>query len=303
VGFNHRGFFSIAQARLVSMPPDTASAPEKSSMEANEQGKEPAARGVKEQRGIHAMEVGGTLLRHLADAGQPVSMAALSAATNLPLNQVFTYMVSLVRTGLVRRDATTHSYEPGPLSLNLGLRALAQVPLLKETVRRVADLASEANHGVLVAIWADRGPTVVRYLGPDIYMHTGLHVGAVMSIAHSSTGRLFAAFMPKEEVGPMLQRDISKRSGIAHAQSTDVVDDLLLDIRQRRLARTTGLPIPGIDSLSAPIFNRAGKPALAVTVFGPTCGIDVSCGGSIAERLSALTSELSASSSSSSVPM
>jgi DNA-binding IclR family transcriptional regulator len=256
----------------------------------------PAAREAKEQRGIHAMEVGGTLLRHLADVGEPVTMAALSAATNVPLNQVFTYMVSLVRTGLVRRDALTHSYEPGPLSLNLGLSALAQLPLLQETVRRATDLASEANQGLLVAIWADRGPTVVRYVGPDIYMHTGLHVGAVMSIAHSSTGRLFAAFMPKEEVGPLLDREISKRSKVARTQSTELLDDLLLDIRQKRLARTMGLPIPGIDSLSAPIFNRAGKAELAVTVFGPSEAIDVSWDGSVAQRLSVLTSELSAGS-------
>ena len=246
----------------------------------------PAARGTKEQRGIHAMEVGGTLLRHLADAGEPVTMAALSAATNVPLNQVFTYMVSLVRTGLVRRDALTHSYEPGPLSLNLGLSALAQLPLLQETVRRATDLVSEANQGLLVAIWADRGPTVVRYVGPDIYMHTGLHVGAVMSIAHSSTGRLFAAFMPKEEVGPLLDREISKRSKAARTQSTEALDDMLLDIRQKRLARTMGLPI----------LNRAGKAELAVTVFGPSEAIDVSWDGSVAQRLSVLTSELSAGS-------
>lgn len=256
----------------------------------------PAARGTKEQRGIHAMEVGGTLLRHLADAGEPVTMAALSAATNVPLNQVFTYMVSLVRTGLVRRDALTHSYEPGPLSLNLGLSALAQLPLLQETVVRATDLVSEASQGLLVAIWADRGPTVVRYVGPDIYLHTGLHVGAVMSIAHSSTGRLFAAFMPKEDVGPLLDREISKRSKAAPTQSTEVLDDMLLDIRQKRLARTMGLPIPGIDSLSAPIFNRAGNAELAVTVFGPSEAIDVSWDGSVAQRLSVLTSELSAGS-------
>jgi DNA-binding IclR family transcriptional regulator len=262
-------------------------------MEAKKAVQELAAKGPKEQRGIHAMEVGGTLLRHLADAGQPVSMAALSAATNVPLNQVFTYMVSLVRTGLVRRDVMTQSYEPGPLSLNLGLRALAQLPLLKETMRRVVDLAGEANRGVFVAIWADRGPTVVRYLGPDIYVHTGLHVGAVMSIAYSSTGRLFAAFMPRHAIDPMLQRDVAKRSGVSGPQATGVIDELLLDIRQRCLARTTGLPIPGIDSISAPVFNQAGELALAVTVFGPSGSIDGSRDGCVAERLSALTSELS----------
>ncbi|KML19735.1 hypothetical protein VL00_05850 [Burkholderia cepacia] len=254
---------------------------------------ESVAKVAKEQRGIHAMEVGGTLLRHLADAGRPVSMAALSAATSIPLNQVFTYMVSLVRTGLVRRDAMTHNYEPGPLSLALGLHAIAQLSPLREAYHRASEVAGEADHGVLVAIWADCGPTVVQFSDPDIYMHTGLHAGAVMSIAYSSTGRLFAAFMPAETVRPMLERDIATRKGTGNSLSTDMYDDLLLDIRRRGLASTLGLPIPGIDSVSAPIFNRLGLIALAVTVFGPVGSIDVSWDGSLAKKLSALSAEIS----------
>jgi DNA-binding IclR family transcriptional regulator len=121
-------------------------------------------------------------------------------------------------------------------------------------------------------------------------MHTGLHVGAVMSVASSSTGRLFAAYTPEDEVKPMLARDIVKRRGEV---PNDVLEGVLAEVRQRRMARTLGLPIPGIDSLSAPVFNQAGRVALGVTVFGPTEEIDVSWEGEIAGRLVALTAGLS----------
>lgn len=248
---------------------------------------------VKAQRGIHAMEVGGELLKQLADAGQPLSMAALSAASDLPLNQVFTYMVSLVRTGLARRDPVTHRYEPGPLALKLGLHALAQFSPLRETFRRANELAKAADHGAFIAIWTDQGPTVIRYQCPDSYMHTGLHVGAVMSVAHSSTGRLFAALLPREHVQALLDRDAAKREGSSGIGEDEHLEYMLNDVRERRLSRTMGLPIPGIDSMSAPIFGPAWNVVLAVTVFGPTNAIDISWNGETARSLLSLTEELS----------
>ena len=262
-------------------------------MEIDEQLTRPAAHRAKEQRGIHAMELGGALLRHLADAGRPLSGADLSAAANVPLNQVFTYMVSLVRSGLVRRDAVTHRYEPGPLSFSLGLHALTQLSPLRETLRCAAALASGQNQAALVAIWADRGPTVVQYFGPDIYVNTGMHVGTVMSIAHSSTGRLFAAWMPKDQIAEMLARDMARRRSPELGTSQSVTDELLHDIRSRGLARTLGVPIPGVDSLSVPIFDRDRSIAVALTVYGPSGKIDVEWEGEVARRLSALSATLS----------
>jgi len=247
----------------------------------------------KEQRGIHSMEVGGRLLRLLADAGQPLSMGALSSAANLPLNQVFTYVVSLMRTGLIKRDAVTHCYEPGPLSRTLGLHALSQLSPLREALRRAIEIAAATKHGVLVAVWGDRGPTLVQYVSPEVPLHTGMHVGAVMSMAHTSTGRIFAAYIPATTVDPMLASDIQKRDGNTSGLTSEELEELLLETRRRGLARTEGLPIPGVDSLSAPVFNGAGEIVLAVTVFGETGAMDMAWEGDPAKALTSLARELS----------
>jgi DNA-binding IclR family transcriptional regulator len=42
----------------------------------------------------------------------------------MPPAQVFTYLVSLSRMGLVKRDPISGDYEPGPLALRLGLLRL-----------------------------------------------------------------------------------------------------------------------------------------------------------------------------------
>lgn len=243
---------------------------------------------AKVQRGIHAMEVGGTLLQHVADAGRPVSMIGLSAATNLPLNQVFTYMVSLVRSGLVRRDTMTHRYEPGPLALRLGLCALQQLYPVHQTIESEMSFVKDESQALFVAVWTEHGPTVVQYHGPEMYLHVGLHVGSVMSLAHSSTGRLFCAYMPRRTIEPLLERELgeTERAGDAHAH-------FFAHIRHRRLSRTRGVPIPGVDSLSTPVFDSAGQIRLALTVFGPSNSFDTSEEGRAARGLLGLAETLS----------
>ncbi|MGF6985251.1 DNA-binding IclR family transcriptional regulator [Paraburkholderia atlantica] len=246
----------------------------------------------KPQRGIHAMEVGGALLQTIANAGRPVSMLDLSVAANLPLNQVFTYMVSLVRTGLVRKDATTHCFEPGPLALRLGLTALRQVSPLQESLTQVKQLVVSERHAVFVAIWTDHGPTVIQYDGPDMYLHVGLHVGSVMSVAHSSTGRLFSAFLPRQSTRPMLLRELgASEDGIQELE----LDAILADVRRHGVSRTYGLPIPEVDSLSAPIFDATGAIILAVTVFGSSSSLDTSDHGKVRDRLLEFSRRLSRS--------
>jgi DNA-binding IclR family transcriptional regulator len=245
-------------------------------------------KAAKAQRGIHAMEVGGALLQHVADAGRPVSMIGLSAASNLPLNQVFTYLVSLVRTGLVRRDVMTNRYEPGPLSLKLGLRALQQLYPLQKAIELVTQIVEDENHGVFVAIWTEHGATVVQYHGPEMYLHVGLHAGSVMSLAHSSTGRLFSAYLSPRTIHPLLLRELGKCD-----ETEASLADIFLKIRRSRLSRTRSMPIPGVDSLSVPVFDDAGQIRLAITVFGPASSLDTSEGGRVARDLLRITERLS----------
>lgn len=75
----------------------------------------------KKQRGIQSVEVGGRLLQALARQREPLGLTELAGEAQLSSAQAHTYLVSLTRLGLVKRDALTGNYEPGPLSLRLGL--------------------------------------------------------------------------------------------------------------------------------------------------------------------------------------
>jgi DNA-binding IclR family transcriptional regulator len=239
----------------------------------------------KEQRGIQSMEVGGRFLQYLADAGEPVTLAELSARSGIPTNQVFTYMVSLLRTGLVKRDPVTSKFEPGPLSLRLGLHALRMVPAVRNAMEPAIELATRVEQSVLLATWGDRGPTVLQSIEPAVSLNAGIHVGTVMSLAHSTTGRVFAAFRQNADIEERLRVDSESQRPEGEHLTAEQFATILADIRKRGLARGEGMPIPGINSISAPVFDSNKEIILVLTLFGVAGNFDVSWKGPLALSL------------------
>lgn len=239
----------------------------------------------KEQRGIQSMEVGGRFLQYLADAGEPVTLAELSARSGIPTNQVFTYMVSLLRTGLVKRDPVTSKYEPGPLSLRLGLHALRLMPPVRKAMEPALELATRTEQSVLLATWGDLGPTVLQSIEPAASLHAGVHVGTIMSLAHSTTGRVFAAYKKEAEFEDRLKVDLGSQRPEGENITQAQFRDILADIRKRGLARGEGMPIPGINSISAPVFDSNKEIVLVLTLFGVAGNFDVSWKGLLASSL------------------
>ncbi|KML19749.1 MULTISPECIES: IclR family transcriptional regulator [Burkholderia] len=263
-------------------------------------GKDTNAR--KEQRGIQSMEVGGRFLHYLLDASEPVTLAELSARSGIPPNQVFTYMVSLLRTGLVKRDPVTSRFEPGPLSLRLGLHALRMVPAVRNAMQPAADLAARVGQSVLLAAWGDRGPTVLQSIEPAASLHAGIHVGTAMSLTHSTTGRVFVAYKRIPNLKELVKVDLGSQKPEDERLSSEQFEAILTDIRKRGLARGEGMPIPGINSISAPVFDGNGEIALVLTLFGVAGTFDVAWKGELATSLLQTTKFLTEQNAGSTAP-
>lgn len=252
----------------------------------------------KPQRGIQSVEVGGRVLLALAQARTPLALSDLATAAQLAPGQAHAYLVSLSRLGLIKRDDLSGRYEPGPLALRLGLMHLENQPAFRAAVPRVAALAEAIGFSVAICIAAPQGPTIVRYEHAGFPLHVNLHVGTVMSLPATSTGRVFCAYLPREALAAMW----ANQSGAAHSPMTSPHEhaafEAALDaIRARGLACSVDMPSPGISSLSAPVLEadgRLGHLRLALTVIGPTGAIDVAAEGPIARALLATAHDIGA---------
>ncbi len=276
-------------------------------------GRDESAPGGKPQRGIQSVEVGGRVLLALAQARTPLALSDLASAAQLAPGQAHAYLVSLSRLGLIKRDELSGRYEPGPLSLRLGLLHLQNQPAFRAAVPRVAALAEAIGFSVAICIGGPQGPTIVRYEHAGFPLHVNLHVGTVMSLPATSTGRVFCAYLPREVLDAMWANQSGAGREVNGATSTTgatnamsamnamtppdesaAFDAALNEIRARGLARSVDAPSPGISSLSAPVLDAEGGLSLALTVIGSTGAIDVAADGPIARALLAAAHDISA---------
>jgi DNA-binding IclR family transcriptional regulator len=76
-------------------------------------------------------------------------------------------------------------------------------------------------------------------------------------------------------------------------QTFDAYQPLLAGIREQGLHHVHGLLMPGVDALSAPIFNAMGHIVAVMTVVGPTSIFHADEHGPAAQQLLAATRDIS----------
>lgn len=243
----------------------------------------------KAQRGIQSVEVGGRLLDALARRRKPLGLSELAAAADLSTAQAHTYLVSLTRLALVKRDAITGNYEPGPLSLRLGLMSIERQPAYRAALPPAARLAEAVGLSVALSVPGVLGPTIVRIEHGGYPLHVNLHVGSVMSLDTTATGRVFRAFGDPAQLDAMAASQAGAGATLAGAEQpapdAGVPQAELDAIRARGIERGVDLPSPGVSAMCVPVFDAQGTLQLALTVIGSTGSIDVDWDGPIAAAL------------------
>lgn len=240
-------------------------------------------RDRKQQRGIQSVEVGARLLQAIASARRPIGLTDLGAAANMASAQAFTYLVSLSRLGLVKRDPLSGDYEPGPLALRLGLLRLEQTAAYRAAMPQVLALAQAVGYSVAVCMPGPKGPTIVRYEHAGIPLHVNLHIGTVMSLQTTATGRVFCAFASEEQRQTMLASQLGSELSVQALQADQAAFEThLAEVRTRGMERSINTPSPGISSLCAPVFDGDGQLCLALTIIGGSGSIDVEWNGRVA---------------------
>jgi DNA-binding IclR family transcriptional regulator len=220
------------------------------------------------QQGIQSIEVGGRLLQALADARQPQMLRDLAAAAGMPAAKAHRYLVSLGRMGLIEQQVETGLYDLGAFALQLGLSALARLDPVTIASAVLIELSRETGQTVALAIWANHGPTIVRWLGADTPVAASLRVGSVMPLTRSATGRAFLTFMPREATLAPLRIELSDnvRKGLAPRNEEDMAP-VTAQTRARGYARTSDF-IPGISGIAAPVYDHSGAMVLALVALG-----------------------------------
>lgn len=217
------------------------------------------------QRGIQTVEFAGEILQLVCNSPKSLSLSEIAESMQLAPGSAYKYLVSLLRTGLLKRNEITLEFEAGPLSLRMGLAKIQHDLTLKHARQALTHLAEKYQLNVFASMWSKHnGPTVVFYKQTGGFFHIGFRLGIRLSLTQTASGRLFAAHLDQKTLelyGDSL--DNSEQELLQTPQFIQTIDD----IRAIGYSKLYGTPTPGISSFSIPVFNEDQQFVMAITAF------------------------------------
>lgn len=241
---------------------------------------------------VRSAEVGTDILKALAQLSPSTSLSRLAEHVQMPASKVHRYLQALIASGFAEQNVVTNHYGLGREALRVGLAALNSMDVLKVAALPLAQLRDDLNETCFLAVWGNQGATVVRIEAAVRAVTVVTKPGSVLPLLSSSTGLVFNAFLPDRETSELREQEL--KSDQAHPLQTPAAYALLGEqIRQRGLHFVHGLLMPGVDALSAPVFDATGQVAGVLTVVGPTSLFHADEHGPAAKQLLAASKAVS----------
>lgn len=230
-----------------------------------------------EGRGVRSIEVGAHLLEVLASSAEPLMLRDLSQRAGVAPAQAHAYLTSLRKLGLVEQEPQTTRYRLGPATLDLGIVRTRNVDPIRLAQEAAVALSAETGLSVALVVWGSFGPTVIQVQeGPD-QIHINTKAGTVYSVTGTASGRVFAAFHSPAIVERALETERSENGSTGRVGSVATLGDAdLAAIRASGYATVSPPPVPGVNALSAPIFDHSGQMQIAITLIGAESVLDTS---------------------------
>jgi DNA-binding IclR family transcriptional regulator len=237
-------------------------------------------------RGIQSIEVGGALLVALAHHGRPMALKDLARDAGMPAAKAHPYLVSFGKLGLIVQDEASGRYGLGPLAMQLGLISLQQVDALRLATPVIAELAQQLQLTMAIAVWGNRGATIVRVEEAPTAVHVAMRHGTVLSLRGTASGLLFAAHLSPTALKLALADD--------GASADAALRTRLAQVRAAGLAAVVDGALPGVSAMAAPVWNAHGGLELSLTAIGPNALFDTAPDGVVAQSLRAAAVQLTA---------
>jgi DNA-binding IclR family transcriptional regulator len=250
--------------------------------------------GTTQQAGVQSVEIAAHILKALAGGGGPLPLKSVAKAARMSRAKVHRYLVSLKRAGLVAQEARSGEYRIGPAAVTLGLVGLLGLSPIRAVNEALPALRDRIEETVTLAIWGEAGPVVIAMEEPSRPITVNVRIGSILPISTSAIGRAFAALLPDLTTRDLIGREraLAMETGAA-VPDRDALDEILAEVRAKRMARARGTVMAGIDALAAPVFDHTGKTIAVVCAFGRAGAFDSRWTGRNAQILRETTSDLS----------
>ncbi|MDJ0338239.1 IclR family transcriptional regulator [Cryobacterium sp. PH31-O1] len=200
-------------------------------------------------------------------AGTPLAEIVRDSGLTRPT--VHRLLTSLAAEGLLNHDAVSRTWHYGPEVFVMGTVAAARYPIEELARPSLVRLAEKTGESAFLSI--RRGAETVCLLreeGSFPIRSFVLHEGVRFPLGVASAGIAIMAYLPDDEVDALLgdTAAFAARWGAAHSPAS--IRSNLESTRITGYAVNPGLILEGSWGMGAAIFDRAGRPAWALSLTG-----------------------------------
>ncbi len=247
------------------------------------------------KHGVQSLEVGMGILKAMVGGKRSMMLKDIAAAAEMPPSKAHRYLVSLIRAGLVEQDPLSSRYNLGPFALNIGLVAIDRLDRVRVGMAAIAELRDQINETTALAVWGDSGPVVVRWERPRRAITVNVVTGTRLSLLNSAAGRVFATWLPRAQIDPLLQQELVSEKRLPPGVKTlEDARTLLAEVEARGVAVITGnYMVKGVEALAAPVFNFKNELTMGLIIVGVEGSVDMGPDSSVIAELKRAAESLS----------
>lgn len=208
---------------------------------------------------IQSVAIAARFLNVLASAERELALGEVARRTRTGGSTTHRYLQSLVKEGLAKQDPATGLYDLGPAALSIGIGALKRVDAVEIAAAQMKALAYQHAASGGVAIWTDRGPTLVRWYRSAYFSISPLALGDILPLDNTACGLVFQAFLPKATI------DAARKQQPAHFRGTPPTKAVLEDVRSACWSELTSHLLSNVTGQAAPVFDAQGELVCVMT--------------------------------------
>ncbi|UFI06650.1 IclR family transcriptional regulator [Roseibium aggregatum] len=208
---------------------------------------------------IQSVSIATRFLNILANGSEAMALGVIAKQAGTGSPTAHRYLQSLVKEGLVMQDPQTGHYDLGPTALSIGIGALKRVNPVEIAARHTKQLASGYAASAGIAIWTERGPTVVRWYRSALFSISSVGLGDVLPVDNSACGLIFQAFLPESQI------NVARKLQPPHFRGKPPSRKILETVRTECWAELTDHLLPGITGQAVPVFDAQQEIACVMT--------------------------------------
>jgi IclR family transcriptional regulator, acetate operon repressor len=209
------------------------------------------------------------LLAAVAQHGSAVPVKRLAELAKLPASTVYRHLALLKRWGFIAEGERDGTYEPGPMSLQLGWGGQTSqlVKTAHDELQRLVETTGESA-GLMVTI-NDKLVCLDLVESPQS-LRCSVRRGTSLPLLRGASAKAQLAFLPERERSAVLDRHF----GATAAAKRRELERELATIRHAGYAVSEGEVDWGVWGVSVPLMNRHDRLLGGITLMAPSMRVD-----------------------------